>query len=482
MKNTKKAYINGQWVDSITQETFEVINPSTLEVIAQVADCNEQDTKKAVDAASEAFKIWSVTPAKIRAQYLKKAEKLMLEQVDEIAKILSLENGKPYEEAKQEVIFSSGYLGFFAEQARNITGKTIPSPFTHKRLRTEYSPLGVVGAFTPWNFPANMITRKIAPALAAGCTVVLKPAPDTPLTALYLAKIFDQAGFPKGIFNIIPALDPRPISETMLADRRVKMIGFTGSTAVGKMLMAKSAEQLKRLSLELGGNAPAIILPDVDIEKAIDRTLAIKYLRVGGESCICANRIFVHSSIYDKFVEKFTEKVKALIVGDAFTQGAQVGPLINQAALKRVSKLVDDTVKLGGNVLTGGKAYNDANLNGHFYEPTVIVNCQDDWPIAQNETFGPVAPIFKYDTIDEVIERANNTVYGLAAYIFGKDINQVNHVSESLEFGFIGINDGDGYSHEIPVGGFKESGIGREGGKEGVIEYMEVKSILTNLD
>ncbi|MCF6766103.1 NAD-dependent succinate-semialdehyde dehydrogenase [Thiotrichales bacterium 19S3-7] len=482
MKSINQAYINGQWVNSSSNKTFDVINPSTLEVIAKVTDCNEQDTTLAIDAASKAFKTWSKTPAKVRAQYLKKAEQLMLDHVDEIAKLLSLENGKPFMEAKAEVIFSSGYLGWFAEQARNISSEVIPSPYPNKRLHTEYTPLGVVGAFTPWNFPANMITRKIAPALAAGCTVVLKPAPDTPLTALYLAKIFDLAGFPKGTFNILPALDPKPISETMLVDRRIKMIGFTGSTAVGKMLMAESAKQLKRLSLELGGNAPAIVLPEVDIDKAIDRIIAIKYLRVGGESCICANRIFVHSHIYDEFVEKFTAKVKLLTVGDAFTEGAQVGPLINQTALKRITKLVNDTVELGAKVLTGGKPYTDNKLNGYFYEPTVLVDCQDDWPIAQNETFGPIAPIFKYDTIEEVIERANNTNYGLASYIFGKNINQVNQVTEALEFGFIGINDGDGYTHEIPIGGFKESGIGREGGKEGIIEYMEIKAVLMNLD
>jgi len=477
-----RMYINGEWVPAQGNKTYELRNPGTGEIICHVADGGTPEVKKAIAAARDAFPGWAKTPAKERGAILKRAEANMLAKADEIARLVTEENGKPFHEAKQEVLFSSGYLGWFAEEARRAYGETIPSPFAHKRLSTILQPVGVIGAITPWNFPANMITRKIAPALAAGCTVVLKPADTTPLTAFAIAQALHDAGVPKGVFNIVTAKDPRPISAEFLSDPVVRMIGFTGSVAVGKMLMEQSAKQMKKLSLELGGNAPAIVFEDADLEKAVERVAAIKFLRVGGESCICANRIYIHEKIYKSFVPKFIEKVKSFKVGPGFKPGVQIGPLITQIARERVDKLVQETKAQGGKILLGGHSLTEGDCaKGYFYAPTVIEGSKDDWPICQNEIFGPVANLLPFSTEEEVISRANHSVYGLAAYIFSRDLARTIRVSEALEYGFIGINDGDGYTHEIPIGGLKDSGIGREGGQEGLREYMEVKSVLVNI-
>jgi len=475
-------YINGEWISAAGEKTYDLKNPANGEVIAKVADGGTEEVKRAIRAASDAFPLWAKMSAKERGEILKRAEANILAKKDEIARLITLENGKPFEEAKAEVQFSSGYLSWFAEEGRRAYGETIPSPFAHKHLLTLLHPIGVIGAITPWNFPANMITRKIAPALAAGCTVVLKPAEQTPLTALAIAEAFHAAGFPKGVFNIVTALDPKPISYEYLNDPTVKMIGFTGSVRVGKLIMEQAAKQVKKLSLELGGNAPVIVYEDADLDKAVERVLAIKFLRVGGESCICANRIYVHEKIYKIFLPKFVEKVKALKMGPGFQAGVQLGPLITEAARKRVHDLIEETKARGGKVLTGGHFFTEGECaKGYFYAPTVIEGSQDDWPICQNEIFGPVANILSFSFEKEVIARANNSIYGLAAYIFSQDISKILRTANALEYGFIGINDGDGYTHEIPIGGFKESGIGREGGTEGLREYMEVKSLLINV-
>jgi len=343
-------------------------------------------------------------------------------------------------------------------------------------------PVGVVGAITPWNFPANMITRKIAPAMAAGCTVVLKPASATPMTALAIARCAQDAGLPAGVLNVVTGSRSRPMAEELLNNPLVKKIGFTGSTEVGKELMEKAAKQIKRISFELGGNAPFIIFDDADFNAALDGAIAMKFLRVGGQSCICANRIFVQETIADRFIPAFVEKTKALKVGPGFEPGVKVGPLINEEARKNMRRYVDDAVKGGAKVLTGGKPMTDRGMEkGFFFEPTVLVNVKDDMPVCVEETFGPVAPILTFKTEEEVIRRANNTTYGLAAYFYSRDAARIIRVSEALEAGLIGANDAAGYTHEIPFGGFKESGLGREGGREGIEEYMEVKSVVLNL-
>jgi len=472
----KQMYIDGKWVSA--EKTFDVVNPATEEVIAKVADGGEKEVKMAIQAAKEAFPLWSKMPAKERGAILRRAEANVVAKADEIARLITEENGKPLAEAKGEVLFSSGYLSWFAEEGRRAYGETIPSPFPHKRLFTTLQPIGVVGSITPWNFPANMITRKIAPALAAGCSVVLKPAESTPLTALAIAHALHDAGVPKGVFNIVTALDPRPISAAYINDPHVKMITFTGSVAVGKLLMGQAANQIKKVALELGGNAPAIIFDDADLDKAVERLAAIKFLRVGGQSCICANRIYVQKGIYKEFLAKFLEKVKSLKVGNGHTPGVQIGPLINKKALDRVSALVDETKKKGAKVLLGGHPLDG---KGFFYAPTIIEGSHDNWPIAQNEIFGPIANILSFTDELEVIARANDTIYGLAAYIFSQNLSRILRLQEALEYGFIAVNDGDGYTHEIPIGGFKESGIGREGGSAGLHEYMELKSTLINI-
>ncbi len=479
---TKLMYVNGEWIPASGNKTYELKSPATCEVIARIADGGTKEVKMAIAAARESFPAWSKMSAKERGAILKRAEANILARVDDIAKLITLENGKPFNEAKAEVLFSSGYLSWFAEEGRRAYGEVVPSPFAHKRFWTTLKPIGVIGAITPWNFPANMITRKIAPALAAGCTVVLKPAEDTPLTALAIAQAFHDAGFPKGVFNIVTTNDPRPVSAEFLADPIVKMIAFTGSVAVGKLLMEQSAKQIKKLSLELGGNAPALVFEDADLDKAVERVAAIKFLRVGGESCICANRIYVHKDIYSSFVSKFVQRVKAFKVGNGFTEGVQIGPLISEEARARVHALVEETKSQGGKVLLGGHYLTEGECaKGFFYAPTVIEGSKDEWSICQNEIFGPVANILSFSDEAEVIARANNTIYGLAAYIFSRDLARVLRLTDALEYGFVGVNDGDGYVHEIPIGGFKESGIGREGGKEGLREYMEVKSVLVNI-
>jgi len=474
--------INGKFVAAKDNQTYPLYNPANGEQIATISDGGEAETHAAITAAEKAFPLWSKLPAKERGVLLYKAEKLIKDNVDELARLITLENGKPFKEAKQEVLFSSGYLSWYAEEARRAYGEWIPSPFSHKRLLTVPKPVGVVGAITPWNFPANMITRKIAPAIAAGCAVVLKPADTTPLTALALGKLFLEAGIPAGVFNIVNAKNPEPVSKVLLNHEAVKLITFTGSVRVGKLLAQEAANQVKRIGLELGGNAPAIVFDDANLDKAINDIVAIKFLRVGGESCICANRIYVHKKIYKKFVDAFSKKVSQLKTGDGFEDGVQVGPLITQQALNRVADLVELTKKQGGKIVVGGKKLTEKNYKqGNFYAPTVIADCEDDFDIAQQEIFGPVACIYAFENDEEVYDRANNTPYGLAAYVFTENLSRAIQATEALEYGFVGINDGDGYTHEIPVGGFKWSGIGREGGKEGLTEYLETQSVLINL-
>ncbi len=482
MADVERMYIDGEWVLAEGGATFDVTNPADRTVVARVANGAGPEIQRAVTAAHAAFRAWSVLAPKDRGRILLKIQELMQDRRDELARLVTLENGKPYEEAKKEVQFSLGYFGWFAEEARRITGEWIPSPQAGKRYWVLRQPIGPVAAVTPWNFPATMVTRKIAPALAAGCTVVLKPASATPLTALAIARIIEVAGLPPGVFNVLTTNRSRLVGTELLTHPLIRKIGFTGSTEVGKGIMQTAAQQVTRLSFELGGNAPFIVFEDADFQAALDGAVAMKFLRVGGQSCICANRIYVQRGIADRFIPAFVEAVKRLKVAPGFESGAQIGPLINEDTRAKVHSLVEDAVKRGAKLVTGGHHLaGDSYAKGFFYAPTVLVDVTDDMAIAQEEIFGPAAPILTFDTEEEVIRRANATRYGLAAYFYTRDMTRLVRMAEQLEYGLVGANDATGYTHEIPFGGFKESGLGREGGHEGIAEYTEVKSVVVNL-
>ena len=471
-------YIEGKWVDSDTGKCFEVKDPATEEVVGTLPDAGAPETRKAIEAAHKAFPAWAATPAKVRGEYLMKVRDLMLQRAEHLARTITAENGKPVPEAKGEVAFASIFLGWFAEEAKRIYGEVIPAPFAHKRLLVIRQPVGVAGAITPWNFPATMITRKVSPALAAGCTVVLKPAEQTPLTALELARLFEEAQLPPGVLNVVTALDPVPVGKELLTNRLVRKIGFTGSTEVGKLLMQGAAEQLKRVSFELGGHAPYIIFEDADLEKAIDGAIAAKFLRAAGQSCICINRIYVHIQVAEEFTKGFAEKAMKLKVANGFEEGAQVGPLIDRHGFEKVSRHVEDALKKGATLVCGGRRIMERGMDkGYFYEPTVLANVNHTMLITKEETFGPVAPIIPFEKEEEVIAMANDTDYGLAAYLFTKDLGRAFRVAERLEVGMVGVNDAGPQTPEAPFGGVKESGIGREGGRQGIDEYLEDKFI-----
>ena len=480
--DVKPMYLDGQWLEAESRSDFEVVNPATREVVARVANGAVPEMRRAVDAADAAFPGWAARPAKERGKLLLRIQAGIEARQDDIARLIVQENGKPFEEARKEVGFALGYFGWFAEEARRMSGEWVPSPVPGKRFWVLRSPLGPVAAITPWNFPATMVTRKIAPALAAGCTVVLKPASATPLSALALAEICHEAGLPRGVFNVLTTKSSGAAASHFLDDPRIRKIGFTGSTEVGKWIMERAAKQLKRLGFELGGNAPFIVFEDADLEAAVEGAVAIKYLRVGGQSCICANRIYVQRSIADRFVPAFTDAVKRLVVASGFEAGAQVGPLINEETREKVHGLVEDAVRRGARALTGGHALTDGAFGrGFFYAPTVLTGVSDDMPVCQEEIFGPVAPVLTFETEDEVIRRANDTTFGLAAYFYSRDMARVVRVSERLEYGLVGVNDAAGYTHEIPFGGYKESGLGREGGHQGIEEYTETKSVAVSI-
>ncbi len=478
----ERMYIDGEWVAAEGGATFDVINPADQSVVARVANGAGPEIQRAVQAAHKAFREWSVLAPKDRGQILLGIQELMQERRDELARLVTLENGKPFEEAKKEVQFSLGYFGWFAEESRRNSGEWIASPQAGKRYWVLHQPIGPVAAVTPWNFPATMVTRKIAPAIAAGCTVVLKPASATPLTALAIAKITQDAKLPRGVFNVLTTNRSRLVGNELLTHPLIRKIGFTGSTDVGKGIMEKAAQQIKRLSFELGGNAPFIVFDDADLPAAVEGAVAMKYLRVGGQSCICANRIYVQRGVADRFIPAFIEAVKRLKVASGFEPGAQIGPLINEETRAKVHSLVQDAVKHGARLVTGGHYLAEgAYAKGFFYAPAVLLDVTDDMAIAQEEIFGPAAPILVFDTEDEVIRRANATTFGLAAYFYTRDMARLVRVGEQLEYGLVGANDATGYIHEIPFGGFKESGLGREGGHEGIEEYTETKSVVVNL-
>lgn len=471
--NLYKMYINGQWVSSDSEETIDVINPANHEIVGYIPKGGAAEAERAVAAAAEALKSWSRKTADERGKLLMKWFYLIEENKEEIGRIMTLEQGKPLNEAVGEVNYANSFISWYAEEGKRIYGETIPASHPNKRILVRKEPVGVIAAITPWNFPAAMITRKVAPALAAGCTAVVKPATQTPLTALKMAELAEKAGIPKGVMNVVTGKS-KEIGDAWLYDPRVRKLTFTGSTEVGKVLMKGAADTVKKISLELGGNAPFIVMDDADLEKAAKGLVASKF-RNAGQTCICTNRIFVQETVIGPFVEYFKTELSKLKVGNGLDKGVDIGPLIDQAAVDKVNELLEDAVNKGGKIIyTGEKPPSD---EGYFYNPTILTNIHDEMQCVDEEIFGPLAPIATFKTEEEVIERANNTVYGLAAYVFTENLSRAFRISEGLEYGIVGVNDGLPSTAQAPFGGYKESGLGREGGHHGIEEFLETKYI-----
>jgi succinate-semialdehyde dehydrogenase/glutarate-semialdehyde dehydrogenase len=468
-----QALVAGQWCDANNGGLCEVRNPATGVLLGTVPDMGAEETRRAIDAAHVAFPAWANKTAKERAQVLRRMFDLMLQYQDDLAMLMTAEQGKPLAEAKGEVLYSASFLEWFGEEAKRMNGDTIPGHAGDKRILTLRQPVGVVAAITPWNFPSAMLGRKLGPALAAGCTVVCKPAIQTPLSALALGVIAERAGLPPGVLNIVTGQDAAAIGAEMTSHPKVRKLSFTGSTAVGKRLMAQCAEGMKRVSLELGGNAPFIVFEDADLDAAVEGAIASKY-RNTGQTCVCANRLFVQESVYDAFAEKLVAAVRALRVGDGLQGPTEQGPLIDAKALAKVEQHVADATAKGARIATGGKRH---ALGGTFFEPTVLLDVTNDMLIAQEETFGPVAPLFRFNSEDDVIAMANATEFGLASYFYTRDLARSWRVSEALECGIVGINTGLISTEVAPFGGVKQSGVGREGSKYGLNDYTELKYI-----
>ena len=467
-----QCYINGEWMGANDGSSSEVTNPANSERLGSLPNCGADETILAITAANEAQKIWAKTDAKERSSVLKNLHHLMLENQMDLATIITLEGGKPISESLGEIAYAASFFEWFSEEAKRVYGDLIPGHQYDRRTLVIKQPIGVVGCITPWNFPSAMLARKIAPAIAVGCSVVAKPAPETPFSATAMAYLSELAGVPKGIFNVVTG-DAEKIGSAMTSHKDVKKITFTGSTAVGKHLLKASADSVKKVSLELGGHAPFIVFGDANLEAAVEGAVVAKY-RNSGQTCVCANRIYVQSSIYDDFSQRFTEKASELVVGNGLDESTQQGPLISENAIEKVSNHIEDAKNSGAIITTGG---NPHSLGGLFFEPTVLTGVSDEMLISKEETFGPVAPIFSFETEQEVIERANNTPYGLAAYFYTTDLAKSWRVSEQLDYGMVGLNTGIISTEMAPFGGVKESGIGREGSKYGVDDYLEIKYV-----
>lgn len=467
-----KAFINGNWQPAIDGSTFAVRNPYDDELLAEVADLSQAETEAAIAAADRAFLKWSTRPALERAKILRRWYRLLLEHLDDLALLLTLEQGKPLSEARGEIRYGASFVEWFAEEAKRVYGDLIPATVADQRITVLKQPVGVVAAITPWNFPVAMVTRKLAPALAAGCTVVLKPAESTPLSALALAVLAEEAGLPAGVLNVLPTNQPEAVGRALTESSTVRKLSFTGSTAVGKQLMRQCAGTVKRLSLELGGNAPFIVFDDADLQAAVSGAIQSKY-RNAGQTCICANRFYVQASIYDDFVARLATEVDGLKMGDGRAAGTEIGPLIDREALRKVADLVEEAKGAGARVVNNRSTVPE----GCFYLPSVLTGMTTEMRISHEEIFGPVAPVFKFQTEREVIELANQTPYGLAAYFYGRDYARLWRVAEALEYGMVGINTGAISTAVAPFGGVKESGFGREGSKYGIEEYLSVKYV-----
>ncbi len=470
-----KCLIDGKWQAAEDNAKIAVTNPADGEIVGHIPSLTAKQIEGAINASEKAFKSWRALPAAKRSALLRKWFDLMIEQADDLAMIMTCEQGKPLKEARGEILYAASFVEWFAEEAKRTYGDTIPSPQVNQRITVIKQPIGVTAAITPWNFPAAMITRKAAPALAAGCTMIVRPASLTPLTALALGELAQKAGIPAGVLQIVTGKSSS-IGKVLTESQIVRKLSFTGSTEVGRALMAECAPTIKRISLELGGNAPFIVFDDADLDAAVKGAIACKY-RNAGQTCVCANRILVQSGVYDAFTEKLKQAVQALKVGNGINPTTDIGPLIEESALKKVDEHIADAVEKGGKLVLGGK-----RLGGLFYEPTIMTNITSDMRFAREETFGPVAPLFKFDNESEAIEMANDTIFGLAAYFYTRDFARAVRVSEALEYGMVGHNTGLISNEVAPFGGVKQSGIGREGSKYGIEEYMETKYICDALD
>ena len=467
----ENAFINGVWCGAASNETFEVTNPSTGEVLARLPNLESVDARRAIDAAADAQSDWAGRVAKDRSVILRRWYELMVENADDLATILTAEMGKPLAEAKGEILYGASFVEWFAEEAKRIYGDVIPETQAGRRIIVLKQPVGVVASITPWNFPNAMITRKVAPALATGCTIVAKPAAMTPLSATALGVLAERAGMPPGVFNVVPSRKSREIGGEFCANEKVRKLTFTGSTSVGRVLMRQCADDIKKISLELGGNAPFIVFDDADIDAAVDGAMQSKF-RNAGQTCVCANRIYVQDGVYEAFASRLKEQVAALKVGDGFGEGVNQGPLIEPAAVEKVEEHVSDAVGKGARVLQGGQRH---ELGGTFFEPTVLADVNREMLVTREETFGPVAPLYRFTDEDDVVDQANDTEFGLAAYFYARDLRRIWKVAEQLEYGIVGINAGIISTEVAPFGGMKQSGLGREGSKYGVEDFLEIK-------
>ena len=472
-----RAFVAGEWVNADDGATFEVRNPARGDVIARVADLSRAEVARAIDAAHRAMKDWAARPAKERAQVMRRWFDLMMQNQDDLATILTAEMGKPLPEARGEIAYGASFIEWFGEEAKRVYGETIPGHMPDKRLTVLRQPIGVVGSITPWNFPNAMITRKCGPALAVGCGFVARPAAETPLSALALAVLGERAGLPKGILSVVTSSRSSDIGKEFCENPLIRKLTFTGSTEVGRSLLRQAADQVLKCSMELGGNAPFIVFDDADLDAAVDGAMASKF-RNNGQTCVCANRIYVQAGVYDEFARRLAAAVDKLTVGDGLASGTTTGPLINADAVEKVEEHIADALKRGAAVVTGGKRH---DLGGSFFQPTVVTNVPADAMVSTEETFGPLAPLFRFETEEEVIERANATIFGLAAYFYARDVGRITRVQESLEYGIVGVNTGIISTEVAPFGGVKQSGLGREGSRHGIEDYLEMKYVCLSI-
>lgn len=466
----QQCFIDGQWLDADSHETLDVTNPATGDVIGTVPRMGSAETARAIDAANAAWGNWRKLAAKERARILRRWYELVMENADDLALLMTTEQGKPLTEARGEIAYGAAYFEWYGEEAKRIYGDTIPAPSSDHRILVTKEPIGVCAAITPWNFPSSMITRKAAAALAAGCPLVVKPASQTPYSALALAVLAEQAGVPAGVFSVVTG-SAGAIGGEMTSNPIVRKVSFTGSTEIGRLLMQQSATTIKKVSMELGGNAPFIVFDDADIDAAVKGAMASKY-RNAGQTCVCANRFYVHDAIYDEFADRLVQAVAELKVGSGVDEGVTLGPLIDGAAVEKVQEHIDDAIQQGARILSGGNAH---ALGGSFFEPTVVADVTPAMKVAREETFGPLAPLFRFSSDDEVVAMANDTEFGLAAYFYSRDIGRVWRVAEQLEYGMVGINTGILSNEAAPFGGVKQSGVGREGSKYGIDDYLVMK-------